>query len=82
MPIIPRGLIIQLHNRGLEDDIIAQQMRQNPDVVQSCITDYERVVSLLGQGYTVNEISAAIGIPDRVALEYLSLAYRFNPHLK
>jgi hypothetical protein len=82
MPIIPRGLIIQLHNRGLEDDIIAQQMRQNRDVVQSCITDYERVVSLLGQGYTVNEISAAIGISDRVALEYLSLAYRFNPHLK
>ncbi len=82
MPIVPRGLIVQLHNRGLTTKDIARQMQQSPAVVDSCIRDYERVVSLLGQGYTVDEIGAAAGISRAVALEYLSLAYRFNPHLK
>lgn len=82
MAIIPRGLIVQLHNRGIADSEIARQMRQSPDVVSACINDYERVVSLLGQGYTVDEIGSLTGIPRAVALEYLSLAYRFNPHLK
>lgn len=82
MSIIPRGLIVQLHNRGLTTTDIARQMRQSPDVVSTCINDYERVVSLLGQGYTVDEIGSLTGISRAVALEYLSLAYRFNPHLK
>ena len=82
MSIVPRGLIVQLHNRGLADNDIAQQMKQKADVVQSCIVDYEQVVSLLRHGHTVGEISSVTGIPEKVALEYLGLAYRFNPHLK
>ncbi|MBU0490846.1 MAG: DUF1670 domain-containing protein [Chloroflexi bacterium] len=80
--IIPRGLIIQLYNRGLADEDIARQMRQNFGTVKSCIKDYEQVTSLLGQGYGIDEIGQTVGIPERTALEYLSLAYRFNPHLK
>jgi len=82
MPPFPRGLVIQLHNRGLANEDIAQQMRQSSEAVQSCIADYERVIALLGKGYAVDQISSATGIPDKIALEYLSLAYRFNPHLK
>jgi len=82
MASIPRGLIIQLYNRGLANEAIARQVDQNQDVVSSCITDYEQVRSLLNQGYTLDEIGAVIGIPSQTTLEYLSLAYRFNPQLR
>jgi hypothetical protein len=82
MASIPRGLIIQMHNRGLTDEAIAQQVGQSPDVVRACVADYESVKSLLGQGYTMDEIGSTIGVPMPVTLEYLSLAYRFNPQLR
>ena len=82
MTSVPRGLIIQLYNRGLANEAIAREVGQDQDMVRSCITDYERVRSLLNQGYTLDEIGSAIGVTSQTALEYLSLAYRFNPQLR
>ena len=73
--------IARLWEQGMEPPDIARETGHSLKAVERYLQDYQRVLILLKQRMSAEEISSLIGRGKRVVLEYVQLARQYHPDL-
>lgn len=73
--------IVRLWEQGMEPPDIGRETGHSLKAVERYLQDYRRVLMLLKQRLSAEEISSLIGRGKRVVLEYVQLARQYHPEL-
>ncbi|MCR4406629.1 MAG: DUF1670 domain-containing protein [Anaerolineae bacterium] len=73
--------MVRLWEQGIEPPDIARETGRSLKAVERYLQDYQRVLMLLKQGLSAEEIRVLTGRGRQVVLEYIQLARQYHPEL-
>ena len=76
-----KGIIIHLYEKKIAPPDIARQIGHSLEAVDGCISNYERVKTLLEKGINVKEIGQLLGRGLRTVKEYERIATLYHPEV-